>query len=97
MTLRFRRAFDLCLLGGEDAAQELAASRLRRDPRLCRAEHRARRCSASALACKVLGRGFTTGTGIRHPRIGLLDLAAGPRRCRSVGEIVVRPGGDPGR
>nr|WP_244223365.1 glutamine amidotransferase [Amycolatopsis circi] len=86
-------SLDLYLVGGgEDAAQELAASRLRSDPGLRRAAGRGAAVLEVCAGLQILGQGFTTGTGAWQPGAGLLDLTTSPGTRRSVGEIVVRAG-----
>ncbi|GAB3362198.1 MULTISPECIES: type 1 glutamine amidotransferase [Amycolatopsis] len=86
-------SLDLYLLGGgEDAAQELAASRLRRDPGLRLAVARGAAVLGVCAGLQILGCGFAAGAGSWQAGTGLLDLTTVPGRCRSVGEIVVRAG-----
>jgi CobQ-like glutamine amidotransferase family enzyme len=83
---------DLYLLGGgEDAAQILAASRLRRSAGLRRAVRRGAPILAVCAGLQVLGERFNGGDGPESAGLGLLDVSTNRLPRRAVGEIVAAP------
>ncbi|MDQ1662367.1 MAG: hypothetical protein QOJ68_2347 [Blastococcus sp.] len=74
--------------GGEDVAQQFAASWLRRFPALMHALDGSAVTLAVCAGMQILGTTITDVQGKRHAGLGLLDLATSPGRRRAVGEIV---------
>ena len=83
---------DLYLLGGgEDAAQVLATSRLRRSVGLRRAVQRGTPILAVCAGLQVLGERFVGTDGPESSGLGLLDVTTKRLPTRAVGEIVAAP------
>lgn len=83
---------DLYLLGGgEDAAQVLATSRLRRSVGLRRAVQRGTPILAVCAGLQVLGQRFVGTDGPESGGLGLLDVTTSRLPTRAVGEIVATP------
>jgi hypothetical protein len=80
---------DVYLLGGgEDIAQQSAASWLREHPKLLAALGRSPITVAVCAGLQLLGTSMTDRAGRTHHGAGLLDLSTTPMRRRAVGDIV---------
>lgn len=84
---------DIYLLGGgEDLAQQFAASWLRRFPALLHSLDTSAVTLAVCAGMQMLGTTITDVDGHVHAGLGLLDLATTPGRRRAVGETVTECG-----
>jgi hypothetical protein len=82
---------DIYLLGGgEDVAQQFAASWLHRFPALLHALDTSAVTLAVCAGMQILGTTATDAHGQQYTGLGLLDLTTAPGRRRAVGEIVSR-------
>jgi CobQ-like glutamine amidotransferase family enzyme len=83
---------DLYVLGGgEDAAQVLAARRLRRSGGLRRAAARGVPILAVCAGFQILGERFAAGEIPAQAGLGLVDVTTGRCSRRAVGEVVAAP------
>lgn len=83
---------DLYVLGGgEDEAQLLALSALRRGGVLAGAVDRGAHVFAVCAGLQLLGTSLQLPGGRSHDGLGLLDLTTAPRWTRAVGEVVATP------
>ncbi|GAB2671856.1 glutamine amidotransferase [Saccharopolyspora gloriosae] len=79
---------DVYLLGGgEDVAQTAAMRVLSRSPGLQRAAARGAPVLGICGGLQVLGTEFTTGDGVRHEGLGLVDAVTEPAGERAIGEV----------
>lgn len=80
---------DVYLLGGgEDVAQTAAMRVLTRSPGLQRAAARGVPVLGICGGLQILGAEFTTGDGVRHEGLGLVDAVTEPGERRAIGEVV---------
>lgn len=90
---------DIYLLGGgEDGAQVLAATQLRKHPGLRQAAARGAAILGVCAGLQVLGTRFRGTDGIDHDGLGLLDVTTSPSERRAVAELVATSpllGGEP--
>lgn len=77
--------------GGEDAAQSLAARKLREDPGLMRALDAGRPLLAICASLQVLGHWYRDARDQRVAGLGVLDITTDPQGARSIGELVSEP------
>lgn len=77
--------------GGEDIAQEIAASKLRNDSGLVRALNAGRPLLAICASLQVLGHWYEDARGQQVSGLGLLDVTTRPQGARSIGELVAEP------
>ncbi|RRC95026.1 type 1 glutamine amidotransferase [Schaalia canis] len=77
--------------GGEDIAQEIAASKLRNDSGLVRALNAGRPLLAICASLQVLGHWYEDARGQQVSGLGLLDATTRPQGARSIGELVCEP------
>lgn len=77
--------------GGEDIAQEIAASKLRNDSGLVRALNAGRPLLAICASLQVLGHWYEDARGQQISGLGLLDVTTRPQGERSIGELVSEP------
>lgn len=77
--------------GGEDAAQSLAARKLREDPGLMRALDAGRPLLAICASLQVLGHWYRDARDQRVEGLGVLDITTDPQGARSIGELVSEP------
>jgi CobQ-like glutamine amidotransferase family enzyme len=88
-------SLDLYLLGGgEDDAQALGASHLRRHPGVRHAAENGAPVLGICAGLQILGTHFTGTDGVSHLGLGLLDVSTRPGKQRSVSEVVASPGID---
>lgn len=81
---------DLYLIGGgEDIAQHAAVRFLSQSAGLLRAAERGAPVLGVCGGLQVLGRDFTTGDGVRHEGLGLIDATTQPGDARAIGEISI--------
>ncbi|MCA1189669.1 glutamine amidotransferase [Saccharopolyspora sp. 6T] len=79
---------DVYLLGGgEDVAQTAAMRVLSRSPGLQRAAARGVPVLGICGGLQLLGTEFTTGDGVRHEGLGLVDAVTEPAGERAIGEV----------
>lgn len=79
---------DVYLLGGgEDVAQTAAMRVLSRSPGLQRAAARGVPVLGICGGLQLLGTEFTTGDGVRHEGLGLVDAVTEPGGERAIGEV----------
>lgn len=80
---------DVYLLGGgEDVAQTAAMRVLARSPGLQRAAARGAAVLGICGGLQLLGTAFTTGDGVRHDGLGLVDAVTEPGAERAIGEVI---------
>ena len=73
--------------GGEDVAQQAAVRFLNRGNGLQRAVQRGAPVLGICGGLQVLGTAFTTGDGVRHDGLGLVDAVTMPGERRAIGEV----------
>lgn len=73
--------------GGEDVAQQAAVRFLNRGKGLRRAVERGAPVLGICGGLQVLGTEFTTGDGVRHDGLGLVDAVTSPGQGRAIGEV----------
>ncbi|QUH02967.1 glutamine amidotransferase [Saccharopolyspora erythraea] len=73
--------------GGEDVAQQAAVRFLNRGKGLRRAVGRGAPVLGICGGLQVLGTEFTTGDGVRHDGLGLVDAVTIPGQGRAIGEV----------
>lgn len=82
------QACDVYLIGGgEDVAQTAAVRFLTRSRGLQHAAQRGAPVLGICGGLQVLGTQFTTGDGVNHAGLGLIDLVTEPGNGRAIGEV----------
>ncbi|KGI81460.1 glutamine amidotransferase [Actinopolyspora erythraea] len=82
---------DIYLLGGgEDVAQQAAVNFLARGDGLRRAVDAGAVVLGVCGGLQVLGTSFTTGDGVTHRGLGLIDISTEPGERRAIGELSTR-------
>ncbi|MEC3979954.1 type 1 glutamine amidotransferase [Amycolatopsis sp. H20-H5] len=77
--------------GGEDDAQALAATHLRKHPGLQRAAGNGAVVLGVCAGLQVLGAAFRGTDGVVHEGLGLIDVTTEPGERRAVAELVAEP------